>query len=272
MQNETFVSGNPPVINQISRPVKIMIGCYIFFLMLLLIFFLLKLLGAPVAGNKSVLFCIGFSCSQESPYMSTDVQHSLIVIFAGAIGALIHVTRSFIWHLGRKDFDLDWLAFYFLHPISGATLSFAIYMVMRGGFMSAPSSVDSTSLYSFTALALLVGSFSENAWTKLKQVAETVFTKSDRGVVQTPQIQGISPTSGAQSGNEDVAIKGTCFQNDSKVKFGVKFAGIASFDKENNTLNVKAPAADAAGEVDVVVINADKVSNAVKFTYTPDAP
>lgn len=274
MQSQNSIPTNPPVNNRISRHTKILTGFYIVFLMILLIFFLLKLIGAPGAGtdSKAVLFCIGFSCTPDSLYMSTDVQHALIVIIGGALGALIHITRSFVWHIGKKDFDLDWLPFYFLHPFSGATLALASYLIMRGGFMSAPSNVDPTSLYSFTALALLVGSFSENAWTKLKQVAETIFTKSDRAIVQVPQIQSINPVSGKLSGNEDVIIKGTCFQSDSQVKFGDKLATVDSFDKANNTLKVKTPAADAPGEVDVVVINVDKVSNAVKFTYNPDNP
>ena len=207
--------------------------------------------------------------------VSNDVQQALLVIFAGAIGALIHVFRSFIWHIGNKCFDRAWIPFYLLHPFSGSVLALAVYLIIRGGFLTASPNAGTTNLYSFAALALLVGSFSENAWTKLKQIAETVFAQSDRGSSSdttaaakvTPTLEKIEPAGGIIAGGEDVVITGTGFNKDSTVKFGDKSTEVV-FEESDGTLKAKTPPVDAAGDVDVVVMNGDKASNAVKFTYS----
>lgn len=203
--------------------------------------------------------------------VTPEVQRVLLVLLAGALGALIHVMRSFIYHTGIGDFKSDWTWFYLFHALTGSTLALGVYMVIRGGFLQTAQQVDPINPFSFTALAIIVGAFSDNAWTKLKQIAETVFTPSDREqkITQppptTPTIKSISPAQGQQNGGEEVDITGEGFTATSTVKFGDALATVVSF--VGGTLKVLTPKAAAPGPVNVVVSTGTKQSQPVQFTY-----
>jgi hypothetical protein len=118
----------------------------------------------------------------------------LLVILAGALGSLIHVTRSFYWYIGQRNLRRSWLAMYVLLPWSGALLALVFYVVVRGGFFSPRASAIDTSPFGFCALAALVGMFSEPAVLKLREVAATLFAPPQVGKNPAP------PTSGSGVG------------------------------------------------------------------------
>lgn len=105
----------------------------------------------------------------------------LLVMLAGALGSLLHSLRSLYWYTGNRMMVWSWVAFYLLLPFTGAILSVVFYFVVRGGFFSPQASFDHTSPFGFAALSALVGLFSPQATLKLKEVAETIFTKPGAG-------------------------------------------------------------------------------------------
>ena len=109
--------------------------------------------------------------------MSSEVRLLLIVVLAGALGGQVHALRSLSWFVGNRALVRSWLLFYFLRPFVGATLALVFYFVIRAGFFSLGSTVEQTSVYGFTALATLVGMFSEQATEKLQKVATNLFSK-----------------------------------------------------------------------------------------------
>jgi phosphatidylglycerophosphate synthase len=116
-----------------------------------------------------------------------EVRLLWIVIIAGALGSLVHALRSVYWYVGNRNLVSSWLAKYMLMPFGGSALAVVFYFVIRGGFFSPQAGVPQTSPFGFAALSATIGLFSEQAVLKLKQVAETIFSKPERGADATPQ-------------------------------------------------------------------------------------
>ena len=110
-----------------------------------------------------------------------------IVIFAGALGSLIHALRSVYWYVGNRKLIWSWIGKYLMLPFAGSALAVVFYLVIRGGFFSPQAGFGNTSPFGFAAMAALVGLFSEQAVLKLQEVAETVLTKPAAGANPMPQ-------------------------------------------------------------------------------------
>jgi hypothetical protein len=174
----------------------------------------------------------------------------------------------------------SWVAFYLLLPVTGAILAVIFYFVVRGGFFSPQSSFENTSPFGFAALAALVGLFSPQATLKLKEIAETIFSKPGAGADNKPQestsqatppkpaptITSVTPASRAV--NESVVIAGTNFSDGVVVKFGGVAGTVSSSSDSSITVTVPANPS-ATGPVDVQVANSDGQSVALSqgFTY-----
>jgi hypothetical protein len=116
-----------------------------------------------------------------------EVRLLWIVIFAGALGSLIHALRSVYWYVGNRKLVWSWYGKYLMQPFAGSALAVVFYLVIRGGFFSPQAGFGNTSPFGFAAMAALVGLFSEQAVLKLQEIAETVFTKPSPGADSKPQ-------------------------------------------------------------------------------------
>lgn len=109
----------------------------------------------------------------------------LLVFSAGVLGALIHALRSFYWYVGNRDLVRSWVPMYLILPLVGGALSLVFYIVIRGGLFAGQLSeggiTESMNPIGFTAVGVLVGMFSQQAILKLKEVAETLFSKPEKG-------------------------------------------------------------------------------------------
>lgn len=199
----------------------------------------------------------------------------LIVLLAGALGALVHGLRSLSWYIGNRRAVWSWSAMYFMLPFLGAGLAAIFYLVIRGGFFSPTSTVETTSPFGFAALAALVGMFTEPAVIKLRKVAITVFEPPEQGkdhVGPAPTITEISPKEGSTEGGEAVTITGDNFSSSVVVTFDGAKAKVTSATE--TSITVETPK-HAAGLVDVIVTNEDKQISTSKqaFEYkTPPQP
>jgi hypothetical protein len=113
-------------------------------------------------------------------YLIWDEQRLLlIVLVCGALGALLHALRSLAMYIGNRELRRSWLVMYALLPFTGGILALVFYVIIRGGFFAPNTTVDVTSPFSFAAMSVMVGLFSQHALEKLKQVAESFFTRTE---------------------------------------------------------------------------------------------
>ncbi|HKY27308.1 MAG TPA: IPT/TIG domain-containing protein [Pyrinomonadaceae bacterium] len=209
----------------------------------------------------------------------------LLVMLSGALGSLMHSLRSLYWYAGNRMLVWSWLGLYLLLPFTGAILAVIFYFVVRGGFFSPQASFENTSPFGFAALSALVGLFSPQATLKLKEVAETIFTKPGKGEDSKPEKteedesktptlgdNPIEPNSGPVDGGTKVTIKGQGFVSGVAVKFGSQSAVVNS--SSNTSIDVTTPSTTGPGAVDVEVTNPDgeKVTLPQGFTYVEAPP
>jgi hypothetical protein len=109
--------------------------------------------------------------------LSTEVVFFIMVALAGALGGLIHATRSLVVYVGTRTLRWSWVAYYLLLPLVGALGGTVFYVVLRAGLFSPSTEVDKASPFGFAAVAALVGLFSQLAIEKLRELAEQIFTR-----------------------------------------------------------------------------------------------
>lgn len=190
----------------------------------------------------------------------------LIVLFAGALGGLLHALRSFYWYLGNRKLVVSWTGFYLTLPFAGALMAFVFYLVIRGGFTQS-TGIDDTNPFGFAALAVLVGLFTEQAAQRLKDVAETAFARVKPGAdhVSGPTIERIAPTGGA--GGKQVAITGAGFVEDDVVLLGGRKAAVVEIT--DTKIVVEVPEGTVAGEVEIEVVRPGGERATRSFVYQP---
>ena len=207
--------------------------------------------------------------------LSDEERLFLIVMFAGALGGLVHAVRSFYWYAGCRKLVLSWTGFYITLPILGASMATIFYLVVRGGFFSPQSEISDTSPFGFAAMAVLIGMFTEQAAMKLKDILETFLAQAPAGTDQAGTetialtVSAVEPVQGPQAGGTPVTIQGKQLAQGAAVTFGGQPATNVSGAADGASLTATTPAAAAAGAVTVEVTNPDgkKGSLASGFTY-----
>jgi len=210
-----------------------------------------------------------FWSPRTAAVVSLNASLFLIAIFSGALGSLLHSLRSLYWYAGNRKLVWSWAIMYMLLPFSGAVLSIVFYMVIRAGFLpSSGTQGPPNTPYGFAALGALVGLFSEEAVLKLKQVAETVFAKSETGKdhaapLRPPRITSVAPKAGP-AGTE-ITITGSDFGTGAKVNIGGTTATDVTSASAMSITATTPP--HASGQVDVEVINPDGQKSALAGGY-----
>lgn len=120
-------------------------------------------------------------------YLSNEGRLLLIVVLAGALGGQVRSLRSLAWYVGNKQLRRSWLSQYILTPFVGAILAIVSYFIIRASFCPANSTLQQVNIFGFAGLATIVGIASEPVALKLKQVANTLFTKPIQGKDSNPQ-------------------------------------------------------------------------------------
>jgi hypothetical protein len=123
-----------------------------------------------------------------------ETQLVLLVLLAGALGALLSCLRSATLHFYKGDLCAEGLPGLYTWPLSGAVMGLVFYTFIRGGFFSGQSTVAQTSTYSFVASAMLVGMFMHEAIAKVRQIAETLLTRVDSKPTDPPGAQQAGTT------------------------------------------------------------------------------
>jgi hypothetical protein len=203
----------------------------------------------------------------------------LIIIFAGALGGIIHALRSLFWYIGNEGLNWKWVPMYILLPFEGALMATIFYLVIYGGFI--PTTPTERGSYWFViGVAVLVGMFSHQAALKLRDLANVALTKPGEGANAIPQtskpvstpLSGsepdikIVPMKGSIKGGEKIRISGKNFKKITSVNFNGKAVQFSPVPNSNDVEFV-VPAAATAGIVDIFV-NVEGKTDPIKLTYT----
>lgn len=125
----------------------------------------------------------------------------VIVAIAGALGGLIHSSRSLYEYAGNRLLRRSWLLMYFSLPFIGAALAVVFYVILRGGLITGTAA--QINFFGFAAISALVGLFSPQAAEKLKQIFSTLLAPDPPGKDRlalggpTVVVESIEPESGA---------------------------------------------------------------------------
>ncbi len=123
---------------------------------------------------------------------AVDARLFLIVLLSGALGGLLHAVRSFVWYVGNRELRWSWIPTYITLPVTSALLAATMYFVVRAGFLGFQGSGD-LNAYGFAGASALIGLFSQSAILKLKEVAETLFTRPPQGADARPEVASNAP-------------------------------------------------------------------------------
>jgi hypothetical protein len=119
--------------------------------------------------------------------VSVDIRLFAVVALAGALGGLLHSTRSFAWYVGHSSLKWRWVPYEILTLFTGAGLATIIYVVIRGGIVSGKGSTADINPYGFAAIGGIVGLFSEQALEMLRRVASDFFAEAPKGADSLPE-------------------------------------------------------------------------------------
>ncbi len=149
--------------------------------------------------------------------ISRDIDLILLVLLGGALGSFLHSARSFADFVGNKRIVGSWAWWYLLHPFMGAIMALVFYAAVRGGFLAITGGANvrasDLSPYGVTAIAALVGMFSNQATQKLADIFDVLFKPSSGKELKNP-LDGTTPatpsggtTSASSSGSSTAATQ-----------------------------------------------------------------
>ncbi len=105
----------------------------------------------------------------------------LMVMLMGILGGFLHLTSSLAIYVGNRHLLRSWVIYYLLMPVEGPALAVALYLLLRVGVLSPPSTGQASTanlnfvgIYGFSVLA---GIFSKQALEMLADVFNIVFSK-----------------------------------------------------------------------------------------------
>ena len=172
--------------------------------------------GRPEAAPETVtvrLFGVVATLSREKALF-------VIVMTAGALGGAVHALRSLYWYVGNRALRRSWLMMYPFLPLVGALFGLIVYLVLRGGLTSPTGGSSDVNPYGVTAIAALVGLFSQETAEKLRAVFATLLSpaKAGRDQALAPRVRSVEPPSGPVGA--EVVIRGEGLASASAVRFG----------------------------------------------------
>ncbi len=134
-----------------------------------------------------------------------------LVAIGGFLGAMIHVSSSFVRYVGADEYVNNWLLWYVVKPFVGTAIALIGYLAFEGKILG---NTDATqiNLYRIIALAILTGMFTDTATDKLQQIFETIFIPRPAmpdGIGKEAKITGVKPEELGREGETNLLIQGT---------------------------------------------------------------
>ncbi|MFT7463079.1 MAG: hypothetical protein ACI9EF_001421 [Pseudohongiellaceae bacterium] len=109
----------------------------------------------------------------SNPPVGLETSLLLLCLYSGGLGACIHALQSFATFMGNRQLSASWVLWYILRPLTGMSLAFMAFVILRIGLLS--SSAGNINPSGIAAIGGLAGLFSKRALQKLAEVSDTVF-------------------------------------------------------------------------------------------------
>jgi hypothetical protein len=144
-------------------------------------------IGYYTAGWIIILIVIAVLTRRYQTMLDNLTTVIIYVACSGGLGSLAFSIFGYMEHLGKGDFDLNYLAWYYLRPMIGIIYGTFAFFFVAGGLMalSGTSAPVSESLFTtksvmfYCALAFLAGYAEYSFSLQLKELSEAVFKKGD---------------------------------------------------------------------------------------------
>ena len=223
------------------------------------------------------------SCAQGSLWMlawcpSEDQRLICIVFLSGLLGGFVHSLRSMVWYIGNRRMVRSWIPWYLMLPLLGGLASVVFFLVIRGGFFTAPatggaSGGSAPNVFGFAAFSAMIGLYTNQALRKLQQTFESMLAIQEQGkdaITTSLGVKSAAPSRGVAGTR--VAIAGTGFTSATRVRFGALVA--AETRLTSDTLLTATAPQQGPGTVDIEMTNPDNQNVVLHqgFTYVAEVP
>lgn len=127
---------------------------------------------SPTGLVLSFLFELNKSNAQEQK-IDVNTHLSLIVLFGGSLGGLIHGISSLQHHYRHRTAEQRYILWYIMRPFTGAALAMIVYFALRGGILTT-TAVDILSPYGIATISIVVGLIEQRALMKIRDVVQAM--------------------------------------------------------------------------------------------------
>lgn len=194
-----------------------------------------------------------------------DARLLVMVMVAGGLGSFVHIAKSFGDFVGNDRFMASWIWWYILKPFIGMILAVMIYLVIRGGFLTASTTTESSNvnLYGLIAMACLAGMFSKQATDKLGELFDTLFrtSRSDGDAKRKDDLE--NPVAGISEAQPSIAdaqslyitLRGVGFARGARVQVNGEGRETSLTDSTRLAFQLLPEDVAEAGALAVVVVN-----------------
>lgn len=190
--------------------------------------------------------------------VSAELRLILLVMVVGALGSYVHAATSFANYVGNRRLELSWGWWYILRPFIGLSLALVFYFVIRGGLFSTGARTADISTFGIAAVSGLVGMFSKQAISKLKELFDNLFKAEeleDRLTSPVPAIVTIEPST-VQAGRDlSLTVNGSHFLRESRVRFKGEDRPTTFVSATRLRVHLSASDLASPGEAEVTIFN-----------------
>ena len=200
--------------------------------------------------------------------VTREMQLLLMVLFAGALGSLVHAVQSLADFIGNRTAITSWFWWYITRPFLGGALAFIVYAVVRGGFLTG-SAADARIINPFGAIAVaaLVGMFADKATQKLAELFDTLFKTTDTrgGKLAAPVIDRLDPPTVVTGTQTPVVVKivGDRLGAARTVKIDGRESTPDTISDKEVAVSLEPAEIAASGQLSISVVTADSTSPSV---------
>lgn len=130
----------------------------------------------------------------------------LAVLSAGMIGGAVYSLRAHTVHIAIGKYQASWWQWNVTRPFLSGALAILFFFLVRAGFVEG-GQAGSLRPEGFIAIGGLVGLFTDQAWAKIRQVANAMFAEADHGA-ETGHTPPVTTPPQTEAGTPSVAGAG----------------------------------------------------------------
>jgi hypothetical protein len=116
----------------------------------------------------------------------------LAVLSAGMIGGAVYSLRAHTVHIALGNYLASWWQWNVTRPFLSGALAILFFFLVRAGFVE-NGQASALRPEGFIAIGGLVGLFTDQAWAKIRQIANATFAEADHGAGNEGEVPAATP-------------------------------------------------------------------------------